>query len=223
MVFSFMLSVFGASVWQLTAGLVAEDYHASESGIGFLIAAFGAGASLCGMTLLVRGDNWRRSRMTLTGISFYGLGAIIAVATPHIQVGLFGFALMGAAHSLGGVASTSTLQTQVSEDFRGRVLALFIMSSFVGIPLGSVVGGRLGDRFGLRPTLAAYGVALGLYGVYAVVRLDWLRIFDTSESSGGSPPRGAPAARSTAELGRAAERLPVEGERRILVEGGDAQ
>jgi MFS family permease len=175
------------------------------------------------MTLLVRGDNWRRSRMTLTGISFYGLGAIIAVATPHIQVGLFGFALMGAAHSLGGVASTSTLQTQVSEDFRGRVLALFIMSSFVGIPLGSVVGGRLGDRFGLRPTLAAYGVALGLYGVYAVVRLDWLRIFDTSESSGGSPPRGVPAERSTAELGRAAERLPVEGERRILVEGGDAQ
>jgi hypothetical protein len=103
------------------------------------------------------------------------------------------------------------------------VLALFIMSSFVGIPLGSVVGGRLGDLFGLRPTLAAYGVALGLYVVYAVVRLDWLRIFDTSESSAGSPPSGVPAERATAELGRAAERLSVEGERRILVEGGDAQ
>jgi MFS family permease len=180
MVFSFMLSVFGASVWQLTAGLVAEDYHASESGIGYLIASFGAGASVCGLTMLVRGDQWRRSRMTLTGISFYGLGAIVAVATPHIAVGLMGYALMGAAHSLGGVASTSTLQTQVSEDFRGRVLALFIMSSFVGIPLGSVAGGRLGDLFGLRPTLAAYGVALGLYLLYAVVRLDRLHIFDKS-------------------------------------------
>ena len=178
MVFSFMLSVFGASVWQLTAGLVAEDYQVSESGIGFLIASFGAGASVCGMTLLVRGENWRRSRMTLTGIAFYGLGAIVAVATPYIGVGLVGYALMGAAHSVGGVASTSTLQTQVSEDFRGRVLALFIMSSCVGIPLGSIAGGRLGDVFGLRPTLGAYGVALGLYVVYAVVRLDRLRIFD---------------------------------------------
>jgi MFS family permease len=180
MVFSFMLSVFGASVWQLTAGLVAEDYHASESGIGYLIASFGIGASVCGMTLLVRGENWLRSRMTLTGITLYGLGAILAVATPHIEVGLFGFALMGAAHSLGGVASTSALQTQVSEAFRGRVLALFIMSSFVGIPLGSVAGGRLGDLFGLRPTLAAYGLALGLYVAYAVVRLDRLRLFDRS-------------------------------------------
>jgi MFS family permease len=178
MVFSFMLSVFGASVWQLTAGLVAEDYHASESGIGYLIASFGVGASVCGLTLLARGDRYLRSRMTLAGISCYGLGALLAVVTPHIEVGLFGFALMGAAHSLGGVASTSTLQTQVSEDFRGRVLALFIMSSFVGIPLGSVAGGRLGDIFGLRPTLAAYGLALGLYVVYAVARLDRLRIFD---------------------------------------------
>ena len=180
MVFSFMLSVFGASVWQLTAGLVAEDYHAAESGIGYLIAAFGVGASTAGLFLLARGDNFRRSRMTLLGITFYSLGALVAVITPFIGVGLFGFALMGAAHSLGGVASTSTLQTQVSEDFRGRVLALFIMSSFVGIPLGSVGGGRLGDLFGLRPTLAGYAIALGLYVVYAVVRLDRLQLFDRS-------------------------------------------
>ena len=182
MVFSFMLSVFGASVWQLTAGLVAEDYHAAESGIGFLIASFGVGASTSGFILLARGDRFRRSRMTLAGISGYSLGALLAVITPYIAVGLIGFALMGAAHTLGGVASTSTLQTQVSENFRGRVLALFIMSSFVGIPLGSVGGGRLGDLFGLRPTLAAYSLALVLYVVYAVVRVDRLRLFDQPES-----------------------------------------
>ena len=180
MVFSFMLSVFGASVWQLTAGLVAEDYHAKESGIGYLIASFGVGASIAGLFLLARGDRFRRSRLTLLGISFYSLGAFVAVITPHIGVGLIGFALMGSAHSLGGVASTSTLQTQVSENFRGRVLALFIMSSFVGIPLGSVGGGRLGDLFGLRPTLAGYAIALALYGVYATVRLDRLHLFDKS-------------------------------------------
>ena len=186
MLFSFMLSVFGASVWQLTAGLVAEDYRAPESGIGYLIAAFGVGASACGLTLLARGDRYRRSRMTLTGISAYSLGVVLSVATPYIEVGFFGFALMGVAHSLGGIASTSTLQTQVTEDLRGRVLALFIMSSFVGIPLGSVVGGRLGDAFGLRPTLAGYAVALALYVVYAVTRLDWLQIFDKSSAAAHS-------------------------------------
>ena len=118
--------------------------------------------------------------LTLTGVSCYALGALIAVATSHIEVGLIGFAVMGAAHSLGGVASTSTLQTQVSEEFRGRVLALFIMSSFAGIPLGSIAGGRLGDLFGLRPTLASYAVALTLYAVYGIVRLDRLRLFDKS-------------------------------------------
>jgi hypothetical protein len=62
------------------------------------------------------------------------------------------------------------------------VLALFIMSSFVGVPLGAVGGGKLGDLFGLRPTLGAYAISLGLYGAYAFVRLDRLRLFDHRES-----------------------------------------
>ena len=64
------------------------------------------------------------------------------------------------------VAGSNTLiQTQVDNDFRGRVMALFTMA-FLGIaPLGSFSVGSLAHAFGVRPTLVACGlltIAAGL-------------------------------------------------------------
>ena len=50
------------------------------------------------------------------------------------------------------------------------------------------MGGRLGDLLGLRPTLAGYGLALGLYAVYGIVRLDSLRIFDRNSDTSAAVP-----------------------------------
>jgi MFS family permease len=57
------------------------------------------------------------------------------------------------------VAGSNTLiQTQVDNDFRGRVMALFTMA-FLGVaPLGSFAVGSLAHAFGVRPTLVACGV-----------------------------------------------------------------
>ena len=86
--------------------------------------------------------------------------------------------MMGVAHSVSAISSTMAIQLQVDEDYRGRVLSLFIMFSFLGIPIGSIVGGRLGDTIGLQPTLAAFGSILLLYALVLVVRFDSLSCLD---------------------------------------------
>lgn len=178
MVFSIAVSALGSSTWQLGAGVVAEVYRTEEHRLGTLIAVFGAGAVLAGLAVIVIGDRLRRSRATLTAIVIYGTGGLVAVSTHSFAVGVVGFAIMGVAHSVAAVSSTMSLQLQVDEDYRGRVLSLFIMFSFIGVPIGSLVGGRLGDAIGLQPTLAAFGAGLLVYAVVLVVRFDALACLD---------------------------------------------
>lgn len=178
MVFSIAVSALGSSTWQLGAGVVAEVYRTEEHRLGTLIAVFGAGAVLAGLAVIVIGDRLRRSRATLSAIVIYGTGGLVAVATHSFVVGVIGFVIMGIAHSVGAVSSTMSLQLQVDEDYRGRVLSLFIMFSFIGVPIGSLVGGRLGDAIGLQPTLAAFGAGLLVYAAILVVRFDALSCLD---------------------------------------------
>jgi MFS family permease len=178
MVFSIAVSALGGSIWQLGAGVVAEVYRTDEHRLGTLIAVFGLGAVAAGLGIIVIGDRLRRSHATLAAIALYGTGGLVAIATHRVAVGIVGFALMGIAHSVAAVSSTMSLQLQVDEDYRGRVLSLFIMFSFLGVPIGSIVGGRLGDAIGLQPTLAAFALGLIAYVAVLVVRFDALSCLD---------------------------------------------
>lgn len=178
MVFSIAVSMLGSSTWQLGAGVVAEVYRTDEKRLGTLIAVFGIGAVAAGVAIIAIGDRLPRSRATLSAIVLYGLGSLVAVATHSFEVGIVGFAIMGVAHSVGAVSSTMALQLQVDEDYRGRVLSLFIMFSFLGVPIGSLIGGRLGDAIGLQPTLRGFAVILLAYATVLVVRFDALRCLD---------------------------------------------
>ena len=178
MAFSIIVSMLGSSTWQLGAGIVAEVYHTDKERLGTLIAVFGVGAVIAGFSMIAIGDRVRRSRATLSAAALYGVGAITAVSAHRFAVGVVGFALMGVAHSVSAISSTMAIQLQVDEDYRGRVLSLFIMFSFLGIPIGSIVGGRLGDTIGLQPTLATFGAILLVYAAVLVVRFDSLSCLD---------------------------------------------
>jgi MFS family permease len=178
MVFSVAVSMFGSSTWQLGAGVVAEVYRTDEKRLGTLIAVFGVGAVLAGVGVIAAGDRLRRSRATMAAIVLYGLGSLVAVATHRFAIGVVGFFVMGVAHSVAAVSSTMSLQLQVDEDYRGRVLSLFIMFSYLGIPFGAIIGGRLGDTVGLQPTLAAFALVLLAYAAVLVVRFGALGCLD---------------------------------------------
>jgi MFS family permease len=183
MAFSIAVSMLGASAWQLGAGVVVEVYHADEERLGMLISVFGFGAVVAGVSMIAIGDRLARSRATMLAIALYGTGVLTAVATHSIAVGVVGFAIMGVAHSVGAISSTMALQLQVEEDYRGRVLSLFVMFSFLGVPIGSIVGGRLGDLIGLQPTLLGFGTILLVYVTVLLLRFDALRCLDHQRAS----------------------------------------
>ena len=105
-------------------------------------------------------SNWVSLTAPAVGLSLalFSITPIRWLAFP-VLVGL-GFSVIIA------IAGSNTLiQTQVHEDYRGRVMAIFTMA-FLGIaPLGSLAVGSLAHVFCIRQTLAACGVIMLLAGM----------------------------------------------------------
>ena len=172
------MALLGSSVVQLAVGFTQEEFDRKESAYGFLIAAFGAGAIVGSVALLTVADRVRRSRATLTGIALEIFGVLLLSAAPTYGYGVIAIAVMGAAWVTCGVSLNTTIQSKVADEFRGRVMALYLMGLQAGTPLGALVLGRLGDRYGLRPVVRGSGLLLAVYLAVAVVGLHGLRAFD---------------------------------------------
>jgi len=149
-----------------------EIFHGAADTYGFLIGSAGIGSLCAAVFLALRGRN---------GISA-GLDKLVAQATFTAGIALASFVLvatlspvllwaypllsiLGFSAVLTIAGSNTLIQTEVEEDFRGRVMAIF-STAFMGIaPLGSLVVGAIGETFGVRPTLFACGLlalALGI-------------------------------------------------------------
>ena len=76
------------------------------------------------------------------------------------------------------------MQLQVTEEMRGKVLALYVMTLTVAIPLGSLVQGWLVDLVGVQATVMGAGTVF--LGVFAVLRFATSRLSTMDDLSRGS-------------------------------------
>ena len=80
------------------------------------------------------------------------------------------------------VAVTNTLLQQlVTDEMRGRVMSMFILSFIGAMPIGNFMAGAVSHRYGAPFALAAGGVGIVIY--VAVVSID-------QPASAGTPLRG---------------------------------
>jgi MFS family permease len=67
------------------------------------------------------------------------------------------------------------LQQLVNEEMRGRVMSMWLLTFIGTVPFGSFLSGAASDRFGPRPTLAACGLVVLLFGLTVGLRSPRLR------------------------------------------------
>jgi MFS family permease len=108
-----------------------------------------------------------------------GLGKVIVASSIALSLALAGFAfanqlwialiflpVIGAGMMLQASSANTILQTVVSEDLRGRVMAFYSVAVLGTQPLGSLLAGVLGDRIGTRNTIlfsAAVSLAASIW------------------------------------------------------------
>ncbi len=132
----------------LTPGFAKEIFHHSDSYTGYLVGAFGVGAVVAAVTLAGR---IRRpiQRLPLTcvllgaGMVGFGLSSGLGFAYVALAVAGFGFLLTN-------TAATTAVQLEVSDNQRGRVMALWSLAFLGTRPFGSLADGAVAQVAGLR-------------------------------------------------------------------------
>lgn len=156
----------GGTLVQVHLVLFAEQvFEVSEFWFGVLVSAFGVGALLVVPLLTTVAPQYRRSGVLIVGLAAYGLAELVLVSTAVFAVGAAGVLLAGAAHLTMATTTNTTVQLQVDEAMRGRVMAMYLMVFTLAMPIGAIIQGPLADAIGPRTVVLAMGLSmLGLTG-----------------------------------------------------------
>jgi MFS family permease len=169
------ISLAGTPYAVLMPAIATQVLHGGPNTLGILMAASGVGALTSALYLAQRE-------------SVVGLGGIIRNAALTFGVGLIAFslartlwlacallAIASAGFMLQLASSNTILQTIVEEHLRGRVMSFYTMAFFGTVPLGSLFGGMVAERYGAEFTVRVSGAICVAAGLWFASRLPAIR------------------------------------------------
>ena len=160
MVLVFVLGTFGMN-FQITMALMATKVFDKGAGEFGLLGSIMAVGSLTAALLSARRKT-PRLRVLLVSLVGFSISAALAAAAPTywwfaaalIPVGLTALTALTTANAM--------VQTRVSPEMRGRVMALYMAIFMGGTPAGAPLIGWISEQFGARWTIGIGALAVGL-------------------------------------------------------------
>lgn len=169
-------------VWFMGTGLVANaalgmtlavlpafaDARGGAGTYGLLMAGISAGI-LVGAFSASAFDEVPYGRLSIAGFVLSGVAWFAALAAPltTLMIGLFAVAFVPV--GVTNVIGSTMIQRMVPDDLLGRVSALLGSASTAIMPLGSLLGGALGDAYGADSVMIAGGLGLLWIVVYILL------------------------------------------------------
>jgi MFS family permease len=160
LIISAVTSLFGAPYIAMAPVFARDVLHLGGTGLAMLMGMAGAG-SLCGALFLAYlGDFRRKGWFVLGGCLGFAVCLIgFSLSTNLVVSFIFLFAL-GFAIVCSVAVTNTLLQSLVTDDMRGRVLSLFMLSFIGAMPIGNLIAGAASQRFGAPRTLAVGGLII---------------------------------------------------------------
>jgi MFS family permease len=180
-----MTSLFGAPYLSMIPVYARDLFHMGEDGNALLMGVSGAGAFVGALVLAYLGNFKYKGWSVLCGAFGFALCLIGFALSPQllsrfsfstqIAVALaFIFGMGFAIVSCVAVVNT-LLQQLVTDEMRGRVMSMFILSFIGTMPLGNLIAGAAAERFGAPRTLAAGGLIIAIFVAVVALRDKRLR------------------------------------------------
>ena len=162
-------ALFGMAYATLLPAWAVEVLKGDATTNGLLQSARGAGSLLGALMIAALAHHGRRGRWLTVGMAVYPILLLGFAAVRWVPLAMLVLVGVG----WGGVVlfnSANTLvQSHVSDELRGRVMAIFSLTFFGGMPLGALWAGPLADYVGAPMTLV---VSSGILLAFAL--LFWL-------------------------------------------------
>jgi MFS family permease len=171
----FVTNLFGSPFLALMPYFARNILFLGEKGLAVMMGTSGAGA-FCGAIVLAYLGNFKgKGWSVIVGVfafSFFLVG--FALSTRVIASLLFIFG-MGFAIVFAVSLTNTLLQQLVTDEMRGRVMSMFVLSFIGAMPIGNLIAGAASEQFGAPHTLAAGGVLIAIFIGVVTLRNKGLR------------------------------------------------
>ncbi|HUP57879.1 MAG TPA: MFS transporter [Bdellovibrionota bacterium] len=171
-----LLTLFGYPYNVLLPIFAKDILHGDAHTLGWMSAAVAVGAVLVALApgrLVVPGRPVRGAialRIALVGVAFAGLGLSTAFWLSVAMLLLAGYSSMGAY-----LAVNNTIQQNVRDSMRGRVMSIYTMTFLGTAPISAFSAGWLADHIGVKFVSVAFGLVLVAIGAAAASSLGQYR------------------------------------------------
>jgi predicted MFS family arabinose efflux permease len=175
LIMSAVNSLFGAPYITMIPVFARDIFHLGATGLAWMMGVAGAGAFFGALFLAYLGDFKRKGWSVLAGAFGFGIFVIAFAQATHLAwslVSLFGVGFT----IVTSVAVTNTLLQQlVTDEMRGRVMSMFILSFIGAMPLGNLLAGTVSHRYGVQAALTLGGLCIVIYVTIVTFKNDRLR------------------------------------------------
>jgi MFS family permease len=168
-------SLFGASYITMIPIFARDIFHLGASGLAWMMGMAGAGAFAGAFFLAYLGDFKRKGWSVLGGAFGFGVFLMAFAQSTHLVWSLsflfgVGFTVVTS------VAVTNTLLQQlVTDEMRGRVMSMFILSFIGAMPIGNLLAGAVSHRYGAPFALTCGGLGIVIYIIIVALKNRRLR------------------------------------------------
>ncbi|NOG69463.1 MFS transporter [Roseicella sp. DB1501] len=208
--------LFSAAVWGLLPLFVRERLNLGPEAFGLMLGVMGGSAVAAGFALPALRNRLDRSSTVFWASLAICLAMGILALSHHWLPAALGMLIYGAAWIAAGSTLSASAQLAAPAWVRARAIAIYQLSFFGVMALGSALAGWIGGRFGVPPALGAAAIGGALAAILVRGwRIDSVALIEgppaaTSEPKPAPVPEPqpeAPAESLQAQLGERSGRI----------------
>lgn len=164
-------SLFGISYTILMPVFAEDVLHVGVRGLGSLMSAAGVGALTAALILARLGDFRRKGRMLLASSLVFSFSLMVFAFSKIFALSLAALVMIGWASVTAVSLINTLLQHHVPDEFRGRLMSIF-MCTFAGfMPFGNLIAGSLSAAWGVSVTVFFSGAVCAVF--FIVINAAW--------------------------------------------------
>ncbi len=153
-----MHSLFSAPYFAFVPYYARDVFKLGESGLAWMMGTSGAGAFFGALLVAYLGDFKRKGWLVLGGAFAASMCVTGFALSTNLVVSLVFLFFIGFAIVVSVATTNTLLQKLVTDQMRGRVMSMFMLSFMGTMPIGNIVAGYASQHFGTPHTLAVGGL-----------------------------------------------------------------
>lgn len=150
-------SLFGAPYFSMVPIYARDIFQLGETGLALLMGTAGGGAFFGALLVAYLGDFRRKGWFVLGGGILFGICIMGFAVSSRLTLSLMFLFGLGFAIVCSVAVTNTLLQKLCTDQMRGRVMSMFLLSFLGTMPIGNILAGTASNHFGPQSTLAVGG------------------------------------------------------------------